>query len=216
MDPQHWAAFQDPAATAARQSRYPPHGMPPQQPVHADHGAGPPAKQDPYAPMTIGGRAAPSLAPTSAPPHAVKVEYGDTDGDINMEDIAEYKPKMASGLPAGARSAHQRMPSSVKDEESTAARRYSPMNMSPTMTYATASQPAPQVSYSNYTPQGSARTSPTRTSYVANSSYYSPPSACLPLVNSLSNAPQHQDLAPLSCPLYSLAWVHRTILPLRR
>jgi dual specificity protein kinase YAK1 len=159
MDPQHWAAFQDPAATA-RQSRYPPHGMP-QQP--ADQ------KQDPYG-VTIAGRAAPSLAPTAPP----KVEYGDTDGDINMEDIAEYNPKKA---PAAARAAHQRMPSSVKDEESAAARRYSPMNMSPTMNYATASQPAPPVSYSNYTPQGSARTSPTRTSYVASTSYYSPPSA---------------------------------------
>ena len=215
MDPQHWAAFQDPAATA-RQSRYPPHGMPPQQAVHPDHAAGPPVKQDPYGPMTIAGRAAPSLAPASAPPLGLKVEYGDTDGDINMEDMPEYKPKMGSGLPAGARSAHQRMPSSVKDEESTAARRYSPMNLSPTMNYATASQPAPQLSYPNYTPQGSARTSPTRTSYVASTSYYSPPSACPPLIDSFSNRPQPQDLAPLSCPLYSLAWLHRTILPQHR
>jgi dual specificity protein kinase YAK1 len=171
MDPQHWATYQDPAATA-RQSRYPPHGMPPQQGVHPDQ----PVKQDPYGPMTIAGRAAPSLAPASTA-SGIKVEYGDTDGDINMEDIPEYKPKMASNLPAVSRSAHQRMPSNVKDEESTAARRYSPMNLSPTMNYATASQPAPPVSYSNYTPQGSARTSPTRLSYAASTSYYnSPPS----------------------------------------
>jgi dual specificity protein kinase YAK1 len=176
MDPQHWATYQDPAATA-RQSRYPPHGMPPQQGVHGDHGSAPPIKQDPYGPMTIAGRSAPSLAPTTAPPlGGIKVEYGDTDGDIKMEDIPEYKPK--SNLSAVSRSAHQRMPSNVKDEESAAARRYSPMNLSPTMNYATASQPSSQVPYSNYTPQGSARTSPTRSSYIASTNYYnSPPSS---------------------------------------
>jgi dual specificity protein kinase YAK1 len=121
-----------------------------------------------------------SSPPTTSQPQSQFPEdmnYNDRDGDIKMEDADPYKPKHASLHMSHA--SHQRLPSNVQQEESVAARRYSPMNLSPSSPFTAAAQPASQSPYTSYTPQSSTRASPTRTSYVAppNSYYASPPSS---------------------------------------
>jgi dual specificity protein kinase YAK1 len=116
--------------------------------------------------------------PTSLlPGHArdSSMSVSDRDGDISMED-ADYRQSKHSSQHIPQVS-HQRVPSMIQQEESAAARRYSPMNLSPSSPYATASHQPSQSPYTSYTPQTSSRTSPTRSSYIQppNNYYASPP-----------------------------------------
>lgn len=103
--------------------------------------------------------------PTSAPP----------DGDVAMEDADPYKPKYNA-----ARQPHQNRNSQqfLQQEESSAARRYSPMNLSPTSPYAGSTQQG-GANYTSFTPQAQTpnRQSPTRNNpYITTpTNYYSPP-----------------------------------------
>jgi dual specificity protein kinase YAK1 len=166
MDQQHWTPYQDNSASAAsRQSRYAP------QPSASHPNSAPLSPQDHYLATPMSSRST----------HLRDdMTYSDRDGDIKMEDADPYKPKIAS--PHLSHGSHQRMPSSVQQEESAAARRYSPMNLSPASPFPQQQQQQPpqqqQQQYTSYTPSGSSRASPVRNSYVpSNSSYYaSPPS----------------------------------------
>jgi dual specificity protein kinase YAK1 len=159
MDQQQWGpSFTD----ANRQSRYTPQSVPSQQNVHRDH--------------TLASAATMPMGASSAPPGR-GLEYGDRDGDVSMEDADPYKPKQ------GSRTAHQRLPSNVQLDDSSAARRYSPMNLSPSSPFTATTQ---QSTYGGYTPQTSSRTSPTRaSSYMSpSSSYYqSPPGQSFIITN---------------------------------
>lgn len=116
--------------------------------------------------------------PSPGGPQGRVVEYnGDGDGDVPMEDADPYnKPRYAS------RANHQNRHSQhfVQQEESAAARRYSPMNLSPTSPYVASSQPPAQSTYTSFTPQTqTSRQSPTRSNpYMSPpQSYYSPPAS---------------------------------------
>lgn len=99
------------------------------------------------------------------------------DGDIAMEDADPYNRMKYPSRPN-----HQQRPSTqyLSQEESTAARRYSPMTaLSPSSPYAPTSQQSSQSPYGHYTPHNaSARQSPTRSSHYAtpSQSYYGTPS----------------------------------------
>jgi dual specificity protein kinase YAK1 len=158
MQPAPWNPYQDKAQQASRQSRHTP-----QTPLS------PGQQHNPYVQASASQRDSPlTMHPTR----------GDRDGDIAMEDADPYKPKHASLLPTiSARGSHQRMSSNV-NEESSAARRYSPMNLTPASPPGAQQQPT-SGNFVSYTSQGSsARASPTRQSFVPSSpAYYnSPPS----------------------------------------
>jgi dual specificity protein kinase YAK1 len=165
MDQQNWTPYSESAANTARQSRYAPQGLPSQQG---------------YAPSNVTSRDSSTAAGSSQPHSRSGMEYGDRDGDVAMEDADPYKPKHMSQVLG--RATHQRMPSNVQQEESTAARRYSPMNLSPASPFPPTGQQPAHPAYASYTPQASSRTSPTRaSSYIAstNASYYASPPGTL-------------------------------------
>ena len=94
--------------------------------------------------------------------------YNSGDGDVAMEDADPY-----NRMKYPARPSHQHRPSGqyLGQEDSSAARRYSPMKATPSSPYASSSQQPAQSPYGQYPPQStSARQSPTR------SSHYSTPS----------------------------------------
>jgi len=136
------------------------------------------------APGAVRPRDAPSHGP--ARPNATP---GDGDGDVAMEDVDPYKSKYSAGVSAQRPAPGQRPPQPylAQHEESAAARRYSPMSLSPTSPYAaTGQQGGP--AYASFTPQAQAQThappsgsrqSPTRSNpYMSPpASYYSPPAS---------------------------------------
>ena len=94
--------------------------------------------------------------------------YASGDGDIAMEDADPYNRMKYPSRPS-----HQHRPSGqyLIQEDSSAARRYSPMKSTPSSPYAPSSQQSSQSPYTNYASQSaSARQSPTR------SNHYSTPS----------------------------------------
>jgi dual specificity protein kinase YAK1 len=132
------------------------------------------AKQEPYASSMPPSRQGsmglqPSGAPASRGP-----DYNDGDGDIAMEDADPYKPKYNSM----ARPNHQHRHSQqfLQHEESAAARRYSPMNLSPTSPYTGNAQQGGQ-NYTSFSPQAQAQAQPqsNRQSPTRNNPYMSPP-----------------------------------------
>jgi dual specificity protein kinase YAK1 len=160
-------------AGANRNTRYAPQTVPSQQYPQRDlNSASAAVKQEGYSQPPLVQRT-PSM-PLASPgaPTGRNAEYnGDDDGDIRMEDVDQYgKSRQAS------RSGHQRLPSAqLAQEESAAARRYSPMNLSPSSPYSAGPTGAP--SYQSYTPSGQTRLSPTRSnSYMSpNNHYYASP-----------------------------------------
>jgi dual specificity protein kinase YAK1 len=191
MDSQQWTAYSAEAPAAAR-PRY--NMASPQQ--HAQRDASVPSqtskqepKQEPYASSMPPSRQSSMGLPSSgggAPSRGP--DYNDGDGDVAMEDADPYKPKYNAARPPHQQRHSQQF---LQNEESAAARRYSPMNLSPTSPYAGASQ-QPGQSYTTFSPQAqpqsqppSNRQSPTRTNpYMSPpNSYYSPPctsrSSCL-------------------------------------
>lgn len=166
-----WSPYTD-SPSANRQARYAPQSM--QTPQHSQREPSVPSsiKQDPYtSPQTMSRTGSMALASPEAA-HARGSELNDGDGDVPMEDADPYnKPKYAS------RANHQQRHSQqfLQQEESSAARRYSPMNLSPTSPY---NQPSGGQNYASFTPQTqSNRGSPTRNNnpYMSPQSYYSPP-----------------------------------------
>lgn len=116
-----------------------------------------------------------SMASSSPAATTHSRDYVPTDADTPMEDADPYnRSKYPTRLPHHNRPSSQYMP----NEESSAARRYSPMNiLSPTQPY-NASPTKSQNSYAAPPPGSSgAQQSPTRTNAYSSSSqtYQSPP-----------------------------------------
>lgn len=170
---QQWTAYSD--SNANRPMTTPQHQQPdaslPQQ-LKQDHFASPngPSRSNSMAALPSPGS---SLALSRT------AEYNDRDGDVPMEDAGPYKPKYAAARPNHQ---HRQSQSFLQQEESAAARRYSPMNMSPTSPYSGNPQQGGQ-SYTSFSPQAQAqaqnsnRQSPVRGNpYITTpNSYYSPP-----------------------------------------
>lgn len=156
-------------ACANRNARYAPQTVPSQQYTQRDmHSSA--VKQEGYAQPSLTQRT-PSMPLTSpgAPPSRGAEYNGDGDGDIRMEDADQ-----SGRAKQGARSGHARLPSTqLAQEESAAARRYSPMNLSPSSPYSAGPGGA---SYQSYSPSGQSRLSPTRSnSYMSPNHYYASP-----------------------------------------
>jgi dual specificity protein kinase YAK1 len=174
---QQWGSFAE-SPTSTRQARYAPHTLPSHHSSQNNVSMGGQMNHDGYAQQPMPNRTStmPMMSPT-VPQNRGGEYIGDRDGDIPMEDADQFKPKHQS-RPSG----HQRQHSAqLIQEESSAARRYSPMNLSPASPYGPTAQSSSQGTYSSYTPQTAVRGagSPTRSnSYMSPSqSYYaSPPS----------------------------------------
>ncbi len=174
-----WTAYSDAAAAAAAASRpvrYTPQNMTTPQHAQRDPNVPPQTKPDPYASPTgvLRTNSMGLVSPTGL--RGRGPEYHDVDGDVPMEDADPCKPKFSSG----SRSNHQHRHSQqfLQHDESIAARRYSPMNLSPTSPYSGNVQSGGP-SYAGFSPQApSSRQSPTKNNpYLASpNSYYSPPS----------------------------------------
>jgi dual specificity protein kinase YAK1 len=131
------------------------------------------AQYEAYSSPSITTRAA-SLAISSPPAseaRARNMDYhnGDADGDMPMEDADPYNKQKYARQPTGTsskRSSAQYLPPQhQEDAQSRAAARYSPMTTSPTSSYISSppqQQQAASNAYASYTPQQSARQSPTR------------------------------------------------------
>jgi dual specificity protein kinase YAK1 len=186
MDQQQWGNFSESTLSSNRQSRYiPQQTLPSQQPVSRDISAPPVANPSQYPPGAAPIRTStmPVVPLQSALLRGGDLELGDRDGDVAMEDADPYKPKHARPP------THQRIGSNVQQEESSAARRYSPMNLSPSSPYGATPQQQMHSGFGNYTPQGSSRTSPTRSNSFmspnSNAYYSTPPSKLQPFLQGL-------------------------------
>lgn len=133
-----------------------------------------------HLPSTSSNSALSSLTPSSRSQSMAYV--GDNEGDLSMEDPQDADPynKQKYEEPHRdfpTRANHRHRPSSqyMPQEESTAARRYSPMALSPTSPYSATPQNA---GGSQYSPYSSSRQSPTRPSLYSSHSqpHYSPTS----------------------------------------
>ncbi|KAK7515043.1 kinase-like domain-containing protein [Phyllosticta citriasiana] len=183
MDSQ-WGSYVE-SAPPARQSRYyaaAPNLASPQQPQRDPTALAAPrqdstvaAKQDSYTTPSISSRAA-SMA-ISSPPQVTRTSSynnGDGDGDVPMEDADPYRPKYVR-----ATAQKRNSTAYVQDQEaSSAARRYSPMNLSPSSPYGPSSTQNNAAAYTSFSPSSS-RQSPTRSNpYMSPpQSYYSPPAS---------------------------------------
>lgn len=164
---QQWAAYSTQEAPQAARQRYAPqHTMAsPQQPqrdasvpTQPKHEYASPSRQN-----TISAQS----------PAQLKQEFNDGDGDVPMEDADPYKPKYGMGRPNHQ---HRHSQQFLQQEESAAARRYSPMNLSPTSPYAGNPQQAGQ-SYTSFSPQSQQQTHSNRQSPTRNNPYISPPNS---------------------------------------
>jgi dual specificity protein kinase YAK1 len=165
MDSQQWSAYSAEAPAAAR----PRYSMAsPQHAQQRDAGVPSPQikqeiKQEGYASSMPPSRQSsmglqPASGTTSRGP-----DYNDADGDVAMDDADPYKPKYNMSRPSHQ---HRHSQQFLQQEESAAARRYSPMNLT---SFTPQAQPQSQ-------PQSN-RQSPTRNNpYMSPpNSYYSPP-----------------------------------------
>ena len=170
MEPQ-WTAYSDtPSARYSHTMQSPPHAS-------RDPAVSSQMKHDSYA--------TPSRQNSNAGSVARGPDYNDGDGDVPMEDA--YKPRLNMARPGQQHQPQPQQPHSQQymqqHEESAAARRYSPMNLSPTSPYSANPQQGGQT-YTSFNPQAqqqaqtqTSRQSPSRTNpYMSPpSSYYSPP-----------------------------------------
>ena len=171
---QQWSSFTD-NSVASRQPRYNPHTLPSQPNSQNNVNMSNQANHDGYVHSSMANRT-PSM-PIQSPtvPQNRGDLKSDRDGDVPMEDADQFKPKHQS-RPSGH---HRQHSAQLILEESSAARRYSPMNLSPVSPYATTPQSSIQGTYSSYAPQTGSRGSPTRSnSFISQSQNYyaSPPS----------------------------------------
>ncbi|KAF2843095.1 kinase-like protein [Patellaria atrata CBS 101060] len=150
MDNQ-WSTYVD-TTPSNRQSRYIPNSLTTPQQPQREQSTSTTSTQESYNTPSIASKTA-SMAITSPPAAQSRgSDYtGDGDGDVPMEDADLYnKPKYSS------RPAHQRGQSAnlVQQEESSAARRYSPMSLTPSSPYnSTSAQQTGQAAYSSFSPQ---------------------------------------------------------------
>jgi dual specificity protein kinase YAK1 len=102
-------------------------------------------------------------------------DYNDADGDVAMDDADPYKPKYNMSRPSHQ---HRHSQQFLQQEESAAARRYSPMNLSPTSPYSGNTQQGGQ-NYTSFPPQAQAQSQPqsNRQSPTRNNPYMSPPNS---------------------------------------
>jgi dual specificity protein kinase YAK1 len=191
---QQWTAYSE-APGASRQARYAPHNTTSSQHTQRDASVPAPLKQDPYASPTAPSRSStialqtPSQPSQPSQPSSRGPDFNDNDGDVKMEDADPYKPKYNTQRPSHQ---HRHSQQFLQQEESAAARRYSPMNMSPTSPYPGGTQQGGQ-NYTSFTPQAqsqSNRASPTRNTlnnpYMSPpNSYYSPPCMLRPTRRSM-------------------------------
>ncbi|KAF1842554.1 kinase-like protein [Cucurbitaria berberidis CBS 394.84] len=179
---QQWTAYSEAPGGAARQARYAPHTMPSPQHSQRDVSVPTQVKQEQYASPTAPSRQ--NSVAMQSPGGSRGPEYNDGDGDVAMEDADPYKPKYNMSRPNHQ---HRNSQQFLQNEESAAARRYSPMNLSPTSPYTGNPQQGGQ-NYTTFSPQAqtqsqgqsqSNRQSPTRNNpYISPpNSYYSPPSS---------------------------------------
>ncbi|KAH3916648.1 hypothetical protein HBI56_048430 [Parastagonospora nodorum] len=205
MDSQQWTAYSTEAPPAAR-PRYsmasPQHAGAPQQ-----RDASVPAQQQPHVKQEIKQEPYTASQPPSRqnstglhPPSGTTSrgpDYNDADGDVAMDDADPYKPKYNNNM---ARPNHQHRHSQqfLQHEESAAARRYSPMNLSPTSPYQGTTQQGGQ-NYTSFTPQAQAQSQPhsNRQSPTRNNPYMSPPN------NYFSSPPASRPHAPQLPPIQS-------------
>lgn len=163
---QQWAPNMEAPGSTRQQQRYAPQTVPSHQYAPRDPNAAPSRHSETYAQTPLVNRT--PATPMTSPGIHIKHEYGDGDGDIKMEDVDPYKQQQRQTAARG----HARLPSAqLAQEESAAAKRYSPMNLTPASPYA-ATTPQQQ----SYTPQS--RTSPVRSnSYMSSTQgyYASPP-----------------------------------------
>jgi dual specificity protein kinase YAK1 len=158
---QQWNSQMEP-----NRQRYVPQTVPSHEYTPRDLNSGAPAKSEGYSQPSSANRTPTVPMTSSAMSQSRGAEYnGDGDGDVRMEDVDQYnKPKPSSR-------GHSRMSSAqLGAEESAAAQKYSPMNLSPSSPYAATPQSSIQAAYSSYSPQTQNRASPTRSN-----SYMSPP-----------------------------------------
>ena len=171
---QQWGSFDNPAN---RQVRYAPNTVPSQANTQRDANSVAHAmRQDGYPPSSLATRTPTMPLTTPAAPHLRQDFAGDGDGDVAMEDVDPYRPKQS------ARPSHSRQHSQqqIISEESSAARRYSPMNLSPASPYNGPPPNAMSAVYNSYSPNTQSRGSPTRpNAYMSPpqaQNFYSPPS----------------------------------------
>ena len=170
MDHQ-WQAYS--AQTPSRQMRYAPQPHEQQRDMNSLYATKPDSYQSLSSPTWQTSMAG-THGPTSQTRGMNSTGNGDNDGDVSMEDADPYNRHKYSSQ---QRVSQQHTPS---HNESVAARRYSPMNMSPSSPHATGT-PSAQNSFSSYTPQSqSSRHSPTKNyPYASPVHNYYPPSGTL-------------------------------------
>lgn len=175
---QQWGSFDN------RQARYAPNTVPSQPNSQRDmNNLGHVMRQDGYPPSTLANKT-PTMPMTSPNTEHRRPHFGgDGDGDIAMEDADPYRPKHPT-RPAHSRQHSQQQ---IVSEESSAARRYSPMNLSPASPYNATPANSMSSVYGSYSPNTQSRNSPTRqNAYMSPSqaqTFYSPPSASPPVVD---------------------------------
>ena len=120
------------------------------------------------------------------------------DGDVAMEDADPYNRMK---YPSRPNHQHRSSGQYVKQEDSSAARRYSPMKaLSPSSQYATSPQQPNPGSYGSYSSQNvSARQSPTRSNPYATPSqtYYTTPSESSKLQSDSHRSPETDTNTPI-------------------
>jgi dual specificity protein kinase YAK1 len=199
MDQQQWTAYSAAEAPPASRQRY---NMASSSPQVAQRDASVPLQQQQQQQIK---QEAYSSSPSAAPSRQSSAlgsvqsasgstsrgpDYNDGDGDVAMEDADPYskQPKYNTTTTNNSMSRpnhqHRHSQQFLQQEESAAARRYSPMNLSPTSPYPGSTQQGGQA-YASFSPASQAqpqsnRQSPTRNNpnnpYMSPpNSYYSPP-----------------------------------------
>lgn len=169
---QNWQPYTDVAA-ASRQGRYP------QTAQQSANGSAQHQPQSGYSYEAYQTPSVPSQPQSMAvsPIGTPRTRAYSGDGDVAMEDADPYNRMKYPSRPT-----HSQRPSTqyLGQEDSSAARRYSPMKaLSPSSPYAPSSQQSNQSPYGHYPSQStSARQSPTRSNHYStpSQSYYSTPS----------------------------------------
>ncbi|KAF2019673.1 kinase-like protein [Aaosphaeria arxii CBS 175.79] len=185
---QQWSNYNESPAPN-RQSRYTPQQMTTPQHPQRDPTLPQQNKQDPYATPSVPSRSGSMALASPAGSQSRGPEFNDVDGDVPMEDADPFnKPKYSASR---ANHQHRHSQQLLQQEESAAARRYSPMNLSPTSPYSGSTQQGGQ-SYTSFNPQ----TQSNRQSPSKNNPYMSPP-------NSYYSPPASRPHAPQLPPLQS-------------
>lgn len=139
---------------------------------HQQERNGSAVRYDGFASPTLPSHGVSATTDSFAHPQQINRQYqADVEGDLPMEDADPFN-KQKYEYPIRAN--HRSRPTSqyLPQEESSAARRYSPMNLSPTTPYSSTPGNAPQAHFASYTPTlQPSRLSPTRPHVYSSQSY---------------------------------------------